>query len=306
MRKFRFGVLAESADTVSSLVATARRAESLGYDTLLLRDHFVREPFGVQLAPLIGLTAVACATTTLKVGTLVLDNDYRHPVMLAKEVATLDQVSGGRFELGLGAGWLRAEYEAAGMAFDRAGTRVDRLAESLRVLKALFASEAVTFGGNHYRLSELTNFPGPVRPPILLGAGSPRMLRLAGQQADAVGILARALPNGTISDEMEQRTSATFAAKAALVQESGRDVEISSVISVTLADDHRAAAERYAAERGWATEAVLDMPSKFLGPLDHLVELAHRRRDELGLSYLVVSDTEFEAAAPVVSELSGT
>lgn len=309
MGAFRFGVLAEKAGSVEELVATARRAEELGYDTVLLRDHFVAEPYGEQVAPLIGLAAVASATTRLRIGTLVLDNDYRHPVMLAKEAATLQQLSGGRFELGLGAGWLRVEYEAAGMAFDRAGVRVGRLEESVHVLKELFAGKEVRFEGEHCRVDGVTNFPAvDVAPRVLIGAGSPRMLRLAGREADTVGILAKALPSGTISDAMEERLSAAFATKADLVRAEGRDVEISSVVSVELADDPRAAAERYAVERGWgagAADLVEDMPAKFLGPLDHVVELAHRRRERLGLSYLVVSDQELEAAAPMVRALTG-
>lgn len=309
MGAFRFGVLAETAGSVSEVVATARRAEELGYDTVLLRDHFVPEPFGDQVAPLLGLAAAAGATSRLKVGTLVLDNDYRHPVMLAKEAATLQQLSGGRFELGLGAGWLRVEYEAAGMTFDRAGVRVDRLEESVRLLKELFAGKEVRFEGEHYRVDGVTNFPAvATAPPVLVGAGSPRMLRLAGREADTVGILAKALPSGTISDAMEERFTAAFATKADLVRAEGRDVEISSVVSVELADDPRAAADRYAVERGWgagAADLVEDMPAKFLGPLDHVVELAHRRRERLGLSYLVVSDRELEAAAPMVRALSG-
>lgn len=311
MLKFRFGVLGESATTATQLVDTASRAELLGYDTFLLRDHFVAEPFGDQLAPLLALTAIACATTTLRVGTLVIDNDYRHPAVLAKEAATLDHISGGRFELGLGAGWLREEYQRVGIPFDHAGTRVSRLEESLTVLKGLLAGDKVTFDGDHYTLSELTNFPSVARIPILIGAGSPRMLRLAGSQADAVGILAKALPDGTISDAMSERSSEGFATKAALVREAAgdREVEISTVVSVTTADDPRKAAEDYARSRGWGAEAadlVLDMPAKFLGPPEHLADLARERRRRYGLSYLVVSDRDMEAAAPMVELLSGT
>src|ERR671935_3206578 len=135
MRPFRFGVLGEQIRSGEELVATARRAEALGYATLLLRDHFVPEPFGDQLAPMVALTAAAGATRTLRVGSLVLDNDYRHPVLLAKEAATLDLLSGGRLELGIGAGWLREEYRRAGMRFDDAAVRVDRLEEAPQVLK---------------------------------------------------------------------------------------------------------------------------------------------------------------------------
>jgi alkanesulfonate monooxygenase SsuD/methylene tetrahydromethanopterin reductase-like flavin-dependent oxidoreductase (luciferase family) len=187
--------------------------------------------------------------------------------------------------------------------------RVGRLEESVLLLKELFAGKEVRFEGEHYRVDGVTNYPAvDVSPPVLIGAGSPRMLRLAGREADTVGILAKALPSGTISDAMEERLSAAFATKADLVRAEGRDVEISSVVSVELADDPRAAAERYAVERGWGADAadlVEDMPAKFLGPLDHVVELAHQRRERLGLSYLVVSDRELEAAAPMVRALSG-
>src|SRR6266498_6064129 len=154
-RRFRFGVVGESIRSGDELTAEARRAEDLGYATLLLRDHFVREPFGDQLAPMVALMAAAGATRTLRVGSLVLDNDYRHPVVLAKEAATLDLLSGGRLELGIGAGWLRDEYERAGMAFDAAGMRVSRLEESLRILKDLLAGSPVTVTGTHYALSGL-------------------------------------------------------------------------------------------------------------------------------------------------------
>src|SRR3989442_11954069 len=129
-------------------ITKARQAEDYGYATLLIRDHFIREPFGDQLAPLIALMAAANATKTLRVGSLVLDNDYRHPVVLAKEAATLDLLSGGRFELGIGAGWLRSEYEQTGIPFDPPGIRVERMQEALHILKGIFAEKPLTFAGN--------------------------------------------------------------------------------------------------------------------------------------------------------------
>jgi len=146
-RPFRFGVLGERIRSCDGLLAQARRAEALSYATLLLRDRFMREPFGDQLAPMVALAAAAGATRTLRVGTLVLDNDWRHPVLLAKEPATLDLLSGGRFELGIGAGWLREDDRRAGMPFDAPGGRVGRFQESLRVLKGLLAGPAFTFAG---------------------------------------------------------------------------------------------------------------------------------------------------------------
>ena len=315
MRHFRFGVVGESIDNATELVDCARRAEELGYDTLLLRDHFVAEPFGHQLAPLIALTAAAGATSTLRVGTLVLANDYRHPVLLAKEAATLDVLSGGRLELGLGAGWLGSEYAAAGLAFDPPGDRVSRLEESVRLLKALFAGGPVTFDGLHYHVTELDSFPRPAQrphPPLLVGAGSRRMLGLAGRHADIVGILPKALPNGTISDDISERTPATTAQKVAWIREAAGDrfahLELSMMISPVITADHRNAALQFGVDRGWgagAADLVLDMPSAFIGSVERIAELMLARREEYGFSYYVVSDSAMEAFSPVVAKLAG-
>ena len=138
-RPFRFGVINERMQTASAWNADARRTEQLGYSTFLIRDHFVPDHFGAQFAPFSALMAAASVTKTMRVGSLVIDNDYRHPVVLAKEAATLDLLSGGRFELGLGAGFLKTEYDKAGVTFDSAGVRISRLAEALEVVKGLFA-----------------------------------------------------------------------------------------------------------------------------------------------------------------------
>lgn len=315
-QKFRFGVLGETVRTAAELAATARRAEALGYATFLLRDHFVAEPFGVQLAPLPALMAAAGATSTLRIGTLVLDNDYRHPVLLAKEAATVDLLSGGRLELGLGAGWLRVEYESAGLPFDAASVRVSRLEEALSVLKGLFAGDPYSFAGEHYTVTELASFPRPAQrphPPILLGAGSPRMLRLAGREADLVGILAKALPDGTISEDLSERSPQVMARKVEYVREGAGDrfgdVTLSMVISPLIEADHRAAAERYALERGWgraAAEQVLAMPAAFVGSADRIAEQMRARRDRYGFSYYVVSDREMDAFSPVLERLAGS
>jgi len=164
---FRFGVINERPLPLTNWLAHVRRTEALGYATFLLRDHFVPDFFGDQFAPIAAMMAAACATTTLRVGTIVLDNDYRHPVILAKELATLDLLSGGRLEIGLGAGWLQKEYEQAGMTYDAPGVRIGRLAESIAVLKGLFADGPLTFKGEHYAISDLHGFPKPTqRPPL--------------------------------------------------------------------------------------------------------------------------------------------
>ncbi|NED94603.1 TIGR03621 family F420-dependent LLM class oxidoreductase [Phytoactinopolyspora alkaliphila] len=315
MQPFRFGVIGETVRTPADLTDRARRAEDLGYSTLLLRDHFVEEPFGHQLAPLIALTAAASVTTTLRVGTQVLANDYRHPVMLAKEAATLDLLSGGRLELGIGAGWLRDEYASAGMAFDAAGERVGRLEESIQLLKSLFGTTPTHYAGEHYTVAGLDTFPAPVQrphPPLMIGAGSKRMLRLAGREADIVGVLSKALPDGTISGDVAERRPDTMAQKVAWIREGAGDraeqVELSMMISPVIADDVRESASRFADARGWdalAADEVLAMPSVFIGPAERIMDLIRQRREEYGFSYYVVSDRAMDAFAPVVAKLSG-
>ena len=150
---FRFGVVNEQMKAPAAWFDHVRRVEALGYATFLLRDHFVPDFFGDQYAPLPALMAAAGVTSTLRLGTMVIDNDYRHPLLLAKEMATLDCLSGGRAELGIGAGWLRTEYEQAGLAFDRAGVRIDRLEEAVRVIKGLWADQPLTFTGAHYQIT---------------------------------------------------------------------------------------------------------------------------------------------------------
>jgi probable F420-dependent oxidoreductase len=314
-RPFRFGVIGEAITSRERLLETAHRAEALGYSTLLLRDHFVAEPFGDQLAPLVALTAAAGATRTLRVGSLVLDNDYRHPVVLAKEVATLDLLSEGRFELGVGAGWLRDEYQRAGMPFDPPAVRVSRLQESLQVLKGLLAGSALTFKGEHYTVDGMAGFPVPVQrphPPILVGAGSRRMLGIAGREADIVGILPRALPQGTISGKLSERSPQRVARKVEWVEQAAeqrsRQVELSMVLAVALGGDHRQAAERLAAQQGWgaaAGELVLGMPSVAAGPADRVAEQLEAGRDRYRFSYLVVTDGDMDTFAPVVERLAG-
>jgi probable F420-dependent oxidoreductase len=314
-RPFRFGVIGEAITSRERLLDTAHRAEALGYSTLLLRDHLVPEPFGDQLAPLVALMAVAGATRTLRVGSLVLDNDYRHPVVLAKEAATLDLLSEGRLELGIGAGWLRDEYDRAGISFEDPAVRVGRLEESLQVLKGLLAGPALTFKGAHYTVDGIAGFPAPVQrphPPILVGAGSRRMLGIAGREADIVGILPKALPEGTISGELSERSPELVARKVEWVQqaaeERSRQVELSMVLAVALGHDPRKAAERLAVQQGWgaaAGEFVLEMPSVAAGPADWVADELQARRDRYGLSYLVVADGDMDTFAPVVDHLAG-
>ncbi len=314
-RPFRFGLLTERCHSADSLIAQARRAEELGYATFLLRDHFTPYFFGDQLAPLAALATAASVTRTLRVGTLVLGNDYRHPVILAKEAATLDLLSGGRLELGLGAGWLQAEYEQAGLPFDPPGVRIGRLAEAIAVLKGLFAAGPLTFSGRHYRITGLNGFPKPLQqphPPILIGAGSKRMLTLAGREADTVGILTTATRTGTLVDDSSERLAEAVEEKVGWVRDGAAerfpDVELSLVVSVTITDDGPGAVEDLIRQRGWtgvAPAQVVEMPSIFIGPVAEVVETMEARRERFGFSYYVVPDRLLEAFSPVVARLTG-
>jgi probable F420-dependent oxidoreductase len=314
---FRFGVLCEHTcmSSAEAWVATARQAEQLGYSTLFIRDHFIPEPFGDQLAPLIALMAAADATWTLRIGSLVLDNDYRHPVMLAKEAATLDVLSHGRFELGLGAGWARTEYQQAGMAFDPPGVRVSRLEEAVRVIKGLFAQEPLTFSGAHYAIDRLNGYPKPVQrphPPILIGASGRRMLALAAREADIIGILNGDYSSGIEIDDPLKRSPEATAEKIRWIRQAAGErfdrVELSMVISPILTSDRRQGAERCARQHGWDTippGGVLEMPSIFIGSAEQIGEQLEERRARYGFSYYIVSDAGMEAFAPIVARLAG-
>jgi probable F420-dependent oxidoreductase len=242
----RFGVINEQMWAPHEWAAHVRKVEAYGYTTLLIRDHFAPDYFGNQLGPIAALMSAAAATTMLRVGSLVFDNDYRHPVMLAKEAATIDVLSGGRFELGIGAGWLRSEYEQAGMPFEPAGVRISRLEEAIRVIKGVFTEAPLTFTGEHYTIRELNGYPKPAQrphPPILIGAGKQRMLRLAGREADIVGILTTSVARGTLDDDPMERLAESVAQKVAWVREGAGErfdtIELSLVPTVIVTNERR-------------------------------------------------------------------
>jgi probable F420-dependent oxidoreductase len=291
-----------------------REVERLGYDTFLIRDHFLSDFFGDQLAPIPALLAAASATSQLRVGTLVIDNDYRHPVMLAKEAATVDYLSGGRLELGLGAGWLRKEYEAAGMQFDRAGVRIDRLEEAIQIINLLFRDVEVNFAGDHYQVSGITIAPKPTqrpRPPLLIGGGKPRMLRLAGREADIVSLLTTSVASGTVVDDPTERLASTVEQKVGWIREGAgdrfTDIELNLIPTILFSNDREAVAQDLINRRGWdvSVSDVFEMPSVFIGTLDEIVDQMRRRRDRFGFSYYVISDAEMDAFAPILARLSG-
>ena len=316
MREFRFGVIAEQVGTREELVELAQRAEALGFDTLLIRDHIAPDFFGVQLGPIAALATVAAVTTRLRIGTLVFGNDYRHPAILAKEAATLDLLSDGRLELGIGAGWLRNEYEQAGMTFDANGVRVSRLEESLQVLTGLFAGGSFSFNGEHYRITGHELFPTPAqrpRPPLLVGAGHPRMLRIAGRHADIVGFLTTSVASGVVEDDPLLRREDHVARQVGWVRDGAGarfdDLELSSVLSLVVTDDRAGETERMIEQRSWrgvTPDDVDRMPAVAIGTTDEIAGRMVRWREALGFTYAVVSSDDMEAFAPVIGVLGAS
>lgn len=313
---FRFGVINEQPLPREAWLARVRRAEELGYSTFLLRDHLVSDAFGPQYGPIAALATAAAVTTRLRVGTMVIDNDFRHPAILAKEIATVAALSGGRIELGIGAGWLRAEYERAGIVYDPAAERIDRLEEALAVIEGLWRGGPFSFAGKHYHIDGLEPFPcvdGASRPPILVGAGKPRMLRLAGRAADIVGILTSSVASGTMVADPAERTRAAVVRKLGWVREGAGErfasIELSMIPSFVITNHREAAASAIARERGWDgydAADVLEMPSMLIGSYEEVIALLVQCREEYGFSYVVVSDGQMEELAPVVCALSGT
>lgn len=295
---------------------TARRAEDAGFNIFLIRDHFIAEPFGHQLAPLTTLATVASTVKHLRIGSLVFGATYRHPVLLAKEIATLDVLSEGRVELGLGTGFSRTEYEQAGMCFEPPGSRLERLAEVLHVLKGVFSDGPFTFAGKHYAITDLECFPKPVQrphPPILVGGAGPRLLSVAAREADIIGLQTVDTQHGVLLREPTARLAETAMRKIQQVRLAAGtrfdEIELSTVASVIVTDHREEVAERFAHEQHWievSAEKVLEMPSVLIGTVGQIVADMRMRRERFGFSYYVFSDHVMEDVAPIVSRLAGT
>jgi probable F420-dependent oxidoreductase len=312
MAALRFGVVRESVADGREWLDFARRAEDSGIGTLLLRDHFSAGAFGQQLAPFSALAAAAAVTTRLRVGTLVLSNDFRHPAIVAHEAASLHLLSGGRFELGIGAGWYQPEYSAAGIAFDAAGRRIARLDESLSIIKGLLAGTPVRHSGEFYQIDglDLDVLPMPRSgvPRLLVGAGGPRMLRLAARHADIAGVLPAPIRDSADGDDPRDRLPAAFDAKVGVLREAAGDrfgnLEISAFGTFIVTGRRLAATEDLIARRGWTgidAETVWQMPTIFIGSAEQIRSDLLERRDRSGLSYLVAD----ASALPALAEIAG-
>jgi probable F420-dependent oxidoreductase len=284
----------------------ARAAEGLGYSALYVTDHF--DP---QFGPLVALTVAAEATETLHVGTLVLNNDLRNPVVLAQEIASLGLAAEGRIEVGLGAGWLRTDYEETGIDYDAAGVRVDRLAESLTILKSLWRDGETTFEGAHYTVRGARCDPRPESPPrLIVGGGGRRVLTVAATQADIVGVNT-SLASGEKGGDMASQASFDHYDRClGWVREAAGDrfdsLELQIVAFLVNVVGSRRAAARTASMLGFPGEEALDLPIVLLGTEDELCERLTERRERWGFSNVVVPGEAMEAFAPVVARLAGT
>jgi probable F420-dependent oxidoreductase len=305
------------------LTETARQVESLGYSTLLVPDHFTE-----QLAPIPALMLAAEATTRLRVGSFVFGNDYHHPAMLAKETATLDLLTDGRLEVGIGAGWFQGEYQQAGLPFDPPATRIDRMQESVQILKGLWREGPFTFSGRHYQIQALEGHPKPLQrphPPIMIGGGGQRLLTIAGREANIVGLAPRVPAPDRLNPRTEGRhpgglTAAATSEKVQWVREAAgarfAEIEINTYPSLgqpRITDDRRGVAQEMT-ERlrrrypNWdlTEDEFLDSPHIFLGTVDQLVEKILGLRQRFGISYVVMISAEMiEPFAPVVARLAG-
>ncbi len=280
----------------------------MGFSTLYLPDHFTEQP-----GPIAALMAAADATTKLRVGSLVFDNDYRHPIVLAKEAATLDLLSDGRFELGIGAGWLASDYEQAGIPYDSAGTRIERLEEAVPIIKKFFAGGEFSFTGKHYTIRGLEGAPLPVQKPhvpLLLGGGGRRMLRLAAREADIVHVNYN-LNEGRINPKLV-RTGMAEATDEKLrwIKEAAGDriqaIDLGfTVFFASVTDDRESLAAALAPSMGFEVGDVLEMPHFLLGTIQQIEEDLRARRERYGFSHVILPGETADELSPIVEHLAG-
>ena len=307
-RAFRFSVSAAAPRPAAEWRELGRRAEDLGFSTLSMPDHL-----DAEMAPLIALAVTAEATRSLKLATLVLGNDYRHPAFLHKQAATLDLLSDGRLELGIGAGWQSSDYDRAGIPLDRPGVRIERLTEAVTVLKGLFAEGPFHFDGEHYTIDGLEGQPECVQqphPPIIIAGGGKRVLSLAAREADIVGLNANMYAGVIDQRAGPSATPAATDEKLGWVREAAGDrfaeIELQTRVHIaTITDDPQSMAELMAPALGIEPEDALASPHVLAGSVGQCVETLLAWRERWGISYVGISEDAMVEFAPVVEALAG-
>ena len=309
-RPFRFGVQANGTGSRQEWVDLARNVEANGYSTLTMPDHF-----SDQMAPVPALQCAADATSTLRLGALVYDNDYKHPVVLAKELATMDVLSDGRVEIGLGAGWMVSDYEQSGIPYDPPGVRVSRFIEGLAVIKGALGTGPFSFEGEHYTITDYDGTPRPVQspPPILIGGGGPRVLKFAAREADIVGINATLTSGAVDASTFVSMTAQAVDQKVGVVRdaatEAGRfdDIEMNiRAFMVFVTDEVDQALGTLSEFTGAPREIIAESPFALVGPTGEIIDELQERRERWGFSYIIVGQNDVDSFAPVVAALSGT
>jgi probable F420-dependent oxidoreductase len=308
LKPFRFGIQASKSASRKEWVDIAQRAEAHGFDVLTMPDHF-----DDQLAPVPALMTAADATTSLRIGALVWDNDYKHPVVLAKELATMDLLSDGRLEIGIGAGWMRSDYDAAGMQYDTPGVRIDRFIEGVAIIRGLMKPDPFSFEGNHYTITNMTGLPRPVQqpcPPVLVGGGGKRVLTYAAQEVDIIGI------NGTLTagvvgaEAIASMTAEAVDEKVAVVANAGAhrlgEIEMNvRAFFVNVTDERANAVSSMANLIRVPEEMIINTPFALIGSPSSIIEDLIARREKWGFSYVIVGAQDIESFAPVVAALRG-
>ena len=308
-RKFRFGVQISQTGNANEWRDRARKIEDLGFSTLFMPDHFDQE-----LAPLPAMAMAAAHTTTLRIGSLVFDNDYKHPAVLAKEAATIDLLSDGRYELGIGAGWMKTDYDKLGIPYDPPAVRVDRFEEAIQVIKGCFAGEPFSVSGEHYRITDYSGWPLPVQkpgPPLLIGGGGKRVLSIAAREADIVGVNPN-LKSGVVDmdaakDSLKEQTDRKlqWVRDAAGARYADIEIQIRFFVAA-ITDDRAGMAQSIAPMFGVDPEAALEAGAALVGSENEVIEQLQRRREEWDLSYVVLGNDNVDQFAGVVAKLAGT
>ena len=308
MRPFRFGLQTSNAPDARTWRERARKVEDLGFAALFIPDHF-----SDQWGPLVALTVAAEATSTLEIGGLVFDNDYRHPVVLAKEIATLDLVSEGRAIFGLGAGWMRSDYEESGIPYDEPAVRVDRFEEAVDVYTQLFREGTATFEGSHYSIHGAAGQPRPSDggPKLLIGGGGKRVLSHAARHADIVGVnpnlksgaTDQATAQSAVADMVDKRIG--WIKEAAGDRFDDLDLQMLTFI-VQVGGDRKEVAELMGPAMGISPEQAYDAPLALVGSVDEICDQLVERRERWGLNDWVIHDPELDSFTEIVDRLAGT
>jgi probable F420-dependent oxidoreductase len=308
--RFRFGL--DVGDNVGrdEFVAMVQRAEASGFAVVTGPDHV-----GSRLAAVLPMLTVAAEVSPgIRVSSMVLANDFRHPVVLAKDTATMDILSEGRFELGIGTGWIRSQYEAAGVTYESARIRVDRFEEAITVIKGCWSGEPFSFAGNHYQVNNVT-CPRPIQkphPPILIGGSGPRMLKIAGREANIVSISPGTPGSSTFENVGSDLASSgdRLATQVGWIRQGAGprfdEIELSVFAHhVDVTDDMDQKTQQFAAQTQTPLDAVIQSPHVIIGPTSAIVEMLLVRREKHGISYIIFDAADLDAIEPVVSQLAG-